>query len=98
MYEELLVRARLADVYRDFETSTGKLTPPAMARWDWLWRRPLHEAPRADARRILAKWLATRRSARHPLAPDRPGESGRFTPAGASDTAASRARMTPNTR
>ena len=98
MFEELLVHARLADLYRDSERPPGNLTPPVVARWDWLWRLPLHEAPRADARRILAKWLATRRSARRPLAPDRPNGSSRSTPAGAPDTTTPPATMTSGIR
>ena len=98
MFEELLVRARLAEVYRDFERPWGTLTAPTVAKWDWLWRLPLYEAPRQDARRILAQWLATRRSARRPLPPERPAGAGRFSPAGASETASPPAPMTTGTR
>jgi hypothetical protein len=75
MWDELLVRAKLADLYRDLAIVSPDALPPgfrggrlpaalpAAAGRTLRLSTTIVESPRLDARRILGRWLMERRSA-----------------------------------
>ena len=64
LFDELLVEAKLADLYRgrhgwDGGVRADRPAPP----WPLPSYEPVTERPRADAVRILVRWLVARRAA-----------------------------------